>query len=93
MIYFLYVHAEELTPMVAELESTKNAKESALSAKAETERKSREVINEQCMLIERLNAEKVCYYRWVHIFSWILGGTCRIENQLKGRNCKDRWHH
>ena len=50
--------------MVAQLESEKNAKENALMAKAETERKSREFISDQRMLIEKLNGEKVivwCY--------------------------------
>ena len=46
--------------MPAQLEFAKSAKESALSAKAETERKSREFISEQRLLIEKLNGEKVC---------------------------------
>ncbi len=57
---FTYVFAEELAPKVAELESVKSAKESALAAKAETERKSREFINEQSGVIDKLKVEKVC---------------------------------
>ena len=47
--------------MVAQLDSAVGAKEHAVSAKAETERKSREFISEQRLLIEKLSGEKVGY--------------------------------
>lgn len=72
----MFVCAEELTPMVAQLESAKTERESALAAKAETERKSRDFISEQRMLIEKLDGEKVSV-------TLILSIVSTIQNPLQ----------
>lgn len=56
--------ADELSPLVAELETERSAKEEAISAKMATERKSREFISGQRELIEKVNKEKVCLTSW-----------------------------
>lgn len=54
-----YFCADELTPYVSQLSTERTAKEEAVAAKNTTEKKSRDFINDQRTLIDRLNKEKV----------------------------------
>lgn len=54
-----YFCADELTPYVSQLSTERTAKEEAVIAKNTTEMKSRDFINDQRTLINRLNKEKV----------------------------------
>ena len=50
---------DELSPLVAKLEMERSTREEAVAAKAATEKKSRDFINEQQDMIEKLNKDKV----------------------------------